>query len=75
MTHRQMAVYHLGCAMGHLQGWDFKSLAHAEFHVALALLEMARADPDRISCDMLIAALEHEKQRRSNDDKQSIEEA
>lgn len=43
--------------------------------MALALLEMAKADPDRVSCDMLIAALEQEKQRRSNDDKQGIEEA
>lgn len=70
-----MAVYHLGCAMGHMQKWDFESLAHAELHVGLALLEMAKADPDRISCDILIAALEQDKQRRLNDDKQGIKEA
>jgi hypothetical protein len=65
MTHRQQAIYNLGVAIGHLNnGRDYESLAQAEFHVALALLEMTRADPQRIACDMLIATLEREKQRR-----------
>lgn len=75
MTPRQRAVYHLGQAIGHLQGCDFKSLANAEFQVCLALLEMVKADPERVSCDMLIDVLEREKKRRfgskSNDVNQS----
>jgi hypothetical protein len=66
MTHRQTAIYQLGVAIGHLNsGHDHKSLANAEFHVALALLEMAKSDPDKVACDMLIAALEQEKKRRA----------
>jgi hypothetical protein len=72
MTHRQVAIYNLGIAISHLQKYDHESLAYAEFYVALALLEMTKADPHRISCDMLLAALEQKKRR--NDDKQGIEE-
>lgn len=79
MTPRQRAVYHLGVAIGHLQGIDAPSLANAEFQVCLALLEMVRADPERVSCDMLIDVLEREKKRRfgtkRNDDQQSPPEA
>ena len=79
MTHRQRAVYHLGVAIGHLQGVDHPSLANAEFQVCLALLEMVKADPERISCDMLIDVLEREKKRRfgnkPNDNQQSPQEA
>jgi len=71
MNHRHRAIYHLGVAIGHLNGWKgsggYTSLAEAEFHVSLALLEMTRADPDRVACDMLIAVLEQEKQRRAEE--------
>lgn len=79
MTNRQRAVYHLGVAIGHLQSVDYKSLANAEFQVCLALLEMVKADPERISCDMLIDVLEREKKRRfgnkANDEQQGASEA
>jgi hypothetical protein len=66
MTHRQVAVYNLGIAISHLQKYDHESLAYAEFYVALALLEMTKADPHRISCDMLLTALTQEKQAQGD---------